>query len=198
MRDDFGNLAVGVAGGADTHEVLVANIPATIEDGAGELERGGGLRIGRARLARRRELVIRESYSTAKRGMRGETVIARIRLGDGERDLLVQRARQAAAPQGGTEAKVPFEDRRGLCHGPHHVRHDAELFLNRVEVPSNAVIGGVSIDRRDPAHRNSSSAKPSEWSVNLTIVCRHEPSTCERRSNEIRETILCIISCLRG
>ena len=91
--------------------------------------------------------------------MRGETVIARIRLGDGERDLLVQRTRQAAASQGRAEAKVPFEDRRGLCHGPHHVRHDAELFLNRVEVPSNAVIGGVSIDRRDPAHRNSSSAK---------------------------------------
>ena len=70
VRDDFRNLAVGVAGGADTREVLVANIPATIEDGARELERGGDLRIGRTGLARRRELVVRESYSLAKRGLR--------------------------------------------------------------------------------------------------------------------------------
>src|SRR4029450_2340726 len=100
VRDDFRNLAIGVAGGADSREVLVANIPATIEDGARKLERGGGLRIGRTGLARRRELVVRESYSMAKRGMRRETVIARIRLGDGERDLLMQRTRQAAASQG--------------------------------------------------------------------------------------------------
>ena len=95
VRDDFRNLTIGVADGADTREILIANIPTTIDDGSRELERGSGFRIGRAGHARRRELVIRESCAKTKRGMRRETVIARIRLGDRERDLLLQ-ARQTS------------------------------------------------------------------------------------------------------
>ena len=70
MRDDFRNFAIGVAGGTDTREVLVTNIPATLDDGSRELEGGGSLRIGRAGLARRCELVIRKSCAKPKGRMR--------------------------------------------------------------------------------------------------------------------------------
>ena len=84
--------------------------------------------------------------------MRGETIVAAIRLRDRERDLFMQFGAELAAAERAGKAEIGAKHAGVGRHDPHHVRRNAELLLDAVQQGLGFRFGEYGVDRGQEGH----------------------------------------------
>src|SRR3990172_8742475 len=84
--------------------------------------------------------------------MGGQAVLAAVRLGHGERELLAELRPERAAAQRGAEAEIAVEDGGRDRHRSHHVGREAELGLDGAEQVLCLASRFSRINRCQPCH----------------------------------------------
>ena len=133
-----------------------------------EPDQGVCLRVNRGAEPAVADLVGGQPRHPADGRVRRQAIVALIRLGDREGDLLACLGRQVGPSQRPAELKVAVEDGRGVGHRPGHVRDESQLLLHCVEqIPGSA--GRAA--RVDPARRRF----PTISAVELLKMFKADP-----------------------
>ena len=133
-------------------ERAIGNEAAGLDHGGGELEERVGLWVGGGDAAGVEDRLRGEAGALADEAVGGETVVAGVLLGDGERDLLAGFWGKHTRGERAAEAEVGFERGGRVAKRAQEIRHQAEFGLHAGEEFGGLAGGGGGIERGDAGH----------------------------------------------